>query len=67
MTEDQSEEAGEMREALLTFVPAIVVAIAVNWVLESHVGWMSRRAMITSIVVGIVLALILQRAVKRVG
>ena len=66
MTEDPSEEAGEGREALLVFVPAVLVAFAVNWALESFAGWASRRALITSIVVGIVLALILQRTVRRV-
>ena len=66
MTEDPSEEQGEGREALLVFVPAVLVAIAVNWALASFAGWASRRALITSIVVGILLALVLQRTVRRV-
>lgn len=66
MTEDPSEEHGEGREALLVFVPAVLVAFGVNWALESYAGWASRRALITSILVGIALALVLQRAVKRV-
>jgi hypothetical protein len=61
---DDPSEAGETRDLLLTFVPAIVVAFAINMVLESN-GWSSRRALGVSIAVGIVLALILQQAVAR--
>lgn len=66
MPDDSSEEKAEIREALLVFVPAVLVAVVVNWALETFAGYASRRALITSILVGIVLALILQRAVKRV-
>jgi energy-converting hydrogenase Eha subunit E len=66
MPDDHSEESGELREALLVFVPALIVAFSVNWALVSYAGWAARRALITSIVVGIVLALLLQRAVRRV-
>lgn len=66
MPDDPSEESGEIREALLTFVPAVIVAFFVNWALLTYAGWDSRRALLTSIAVGIALALILQRAVRRV-
>ena len=62
--EPDEPEAGETRDMLLTFLPAVVVAFALNMVLASN-GWSSRRALGVSIVVGIVLALILQQAVAR--
>ena len=57
----------EWREALLTFGPAIVVAFVLEWALTTHGGWASRRALATSIVVGIALALVLQRLIQRRG
>ena len=59
---DDNPEAGETRDMLLTFGPAIVVAFALNWIFVAW-GWPTRRALGTSIAVGIVLALILQQAV----
>jgi hypothetical protein len=58
-------EEGEWRDTLLTFAPAILVAFVLNWALVTRVGWTSRRALVASIVVGIVLALLLQRALAR--
>lgn len=58
-------EHGEARDALLTFAPAIVVAFVLNWALTAQRGWPSRRALAVSVVVGIVVALLLQRAVAR--
>ena len=61
---DDPSEAGETRDLLLTFVPAIVVAFVLQLVLAAN-GWSSRRALGVSIVVGILLALVLQQAVAR--
>ncbi len=54
-----------MRDAVLTFVPAIVVAFVLNWALVAQRSWPSRRALVVSVVVGIVVALLLQRALAR--
>lgn len=59
------EERAEWRDAALTFVPGIILAFVLNWVFESNLGWTSRRSILTSIAIGIALALIIQRAIKR--
>ena len=61
-----TEEEREGRDALIVFVPAILVAFVVHWALVSFAGWESRRSLLTSIGIGIALALILQRTVSRV-
>lgn len=61
---DDPSEAGETRDLLLTFVPAIVVAFVLQMVLAAN-GWSPSRARGVSIGAGIVLALILQHAVAR--
>lgn len=58
-------EQGESRDALLTYVPAIVVAFVLDWALTTRSGWPERRALVTSVVVGIVVALLLQRSLAR--
>jgi len=63
----QPPEHREWRDTLLTFGPAIAVAFAVDWVLTTRLGWPPRRALWTSVGVGIVLALVLQRIVQRRG
>ena len=60
-------ERREWREALLTFGPAIAVAFALERALTAVWGWSPRRALWTSVAVGIVLALVLQRALRRRG
>ncbi|GLC24671.1 hypothetical protein [Roseisolibacter agri] len=62
---ERPPESGETRDALLTFAPAILVAFVLNWTLTAQRGWPSRRALVVSVVVGIVVALLLQRAVAR--
>ena len=62
---DRPPEEGENRDALLTFAPAILVAFVLNWTLTAQRGWPSRRALAVSVAVGIVVALLLQRAVAR--
>lgn len=62
---DRPSESGEVRDALLTFAPAIVVAFVLNWALTAQRGWPSRRALLVSVGVGIVLALMLQRVLAR--
>ena len=62
---DRPSERHEQRDALLTFGPAVLVAFVLDWALVARAGWSDRRALLTSIVVGIVLALLLQRAVAR--
>ena len=59
----QPPEQREWRDTLLTFG----VAFVVDWVLTTRLGWPSRRALWTSVGVGIVLALVLQRIVQRRG
>lgn len=58
-------EGGEWREALLTYGPAILLAFVLNWAFATQLGWTPRRALLTSIGVGIALALVLQRLLHR--
>jgi len=67
MSSGPTTERGEWRAALLTFAPAIAVAFALEWALTTLGGWTPRRALGTSIAVGIVLALVLQRLLQRRG
>jgi len=60
-----STEHGEWRAALLTYGPAILVAFILDWTLTTQLDWTPRRALLTSIGVGIALALILQRVLHR--
>jgi hypothetical protein len=55
-------EEGEWRDALLAFGPAILVAFVLDWALTTRAGWPSRRALAASVAFGIVLAVLLQRA-----
>jgi hypothetical protein len=55
----------EWRTALLTFGPAIVVAFLLEGVLSARLGWSPRRALLTSLGVGIAIALLLQRVLAR--
>jgi hypothetical protein len=64
---DRPSEAHEGRDALMTFVPAILVAFVLNWALVARAGWPERRALVASVVFGIVLALVLQRVIARRG
>lgn len=61
------DESHELRDAALTYLPAILVAFVLNWALTEQRGWASRQALAASIGVGIVLALLLQRALARRG
>lgn len=61
------EESRELKDAALTYVPALVVAFVLNWTLVEQRGWESRQSLIVSVVVGIVLAILLQRALARRG
>jgi hypothetical protein len=63
MSHDQQPH--EARDALLTYGPAVLVAFVLNWALATQRGWETRRALFTSVVVGIVLAILLQRALAR--
>ena len=58
-------ERRERRDAVLTFVPATLVAFLLRWALVTTAGWERRRAMLAAIAFGIVLALVLQRALAR--
>jgi hypothetical protein len=58
-------EEGEWRDTLLTFGPAVLAAFVLDWALVARAGWPPRRALVTSVAVGIVLALLLQRALAR--
>ena len=60
-------EKRELRDALLTFAPAIAVAFVFRWALVTNAGWAPRRALVAGIGVGIVLALLLQRALRNRG
>ena len=60
-------ERGEGRAALLTYGPAILLAFVLNWAFVAQLGWTPRRALLTSIGVGIALALLLQRVVHGRG
>ena len=67
MSPEDPAERGEWREALLTYLPAVALAFVLNWALVRHGGWAPRRALVTSIGAGIVLALLLQRWLHRRG
>ena len=64
-TPPENPDRRELRDALLTFGPAILAAFVLRWALVENVGWAPRRALLASIAVGIVLALTLQRAIRR--
>ena len=64
---DRPPEQHERRDALLTFGPAVLVAFVLDWALVARAGWPERQALLTSVGVGIVLALLLQRALARRG
>ena len=63
--EHPSDERTEWRAALLAYGPAVVVAFLLEMVLSDRLGWSGRRAMVTSILVGILLAVVLQRVLER--
>ena len=58
-------EPHEWTDAALTFVPAIVVAVAVRWALLSYWGFSERRALFAAIGVGIALGVVLERVIDR--
>jgi hypothetical protein len=58
-------ERGEGREALLTYVPAVLAAFAIERALVLYQRWPTRRALVVGAVVGIVIALLLQRRLAR--
>jgi hypothetical protein len=60
-------ERREWREALLTYGPAILLAFVLDWALATYGGWAPRRALLTSIGVGIAAALVLQWLLNRRG
>jgi hypothetical protein len=60
-------ERPELRDTLLTFGPAIVVAFVLEWSLVNSAGWPPRRALVTAIVVGIAVAVLVQRSLRRRG
>lgn len=59
------EPPSEWRDALLTYAPAVLVAFVLEWVLTTRSGWEPRRALIASVLFGIVVALLLQRSLAR--
>jgi hypothetical protein len=62
-----AEERREVREMVLTFGPAVLVAFVLRWALVTNAGWDSRRASLAGIGVGIVLAVLVQRSLRRHG
>ncbi|MDF1503069.1 hypothetical protein [Roseisolibacter sp. H3M3-2] len=58
------ESPHELRDALLTYAPAVLVAFVLDWTLTQR-GWESKQALAASAGVGIVLAILLQRALAR--
>jgi hypothetical protein len=58
-------ESDEWRDALLAFGPAILVAFVLDWALTARAGWPPRRALVASIGLGVLLAVLLQRALAR--
>lgn len=59
------DERREVREAALTFVPAILVAVVLRWVLLAYAGWPPRRAMLAGVGTGLVLAVLVLRSLRR--
>ena len=62
-----AEERREIREVVLTFAPAILVGFVLRWALATNAGWDPRRASLAGIGVGIVLAVLVQRSLRRHG
>ena len=62
---EAAAERAEWRDAAITFVPAVVVAFVLNWVFEANLHWTSRRALLTSVGIGIGVALVIQQVVVR--
>ena len=60
-------EKREFRDAALAFGPAVLAAFVLRWALVTNAGWAPGRALLVSIGVGIVLALLLQRALRQPG
>ena len=58
-------ERRELRETALTFVPPILIAFVLRWALVTNAGWEPRRALLAGIGVGIVLAVLVQRSLRR--
>lgn len=59
------EDPHELRDAALTYLPATLVAFTLHWLLTERRGWESRPALMAGVGVGIVLAILLQRALRR--
>ena len=59
------DERRDVRESALTFVPAVLVAFVLRWALVTTAGWAARRATLAGIGVGIVLAVLVQRSLRR--
>jgi len=43
----------------------VLIGFALNFFFEANLGWSSRRSMLTSVAIGIVIALVVQRALRR--
>jgi hypothetical protein len=61
------DERREAREVVLTFVPPVLIAFVLRWALVTNAGWSPRRALLAGIGVGIVLAVLVQRSLRRQG
>jgi hypothetical protein len=60
-----ADERREVRDTALTFGPAVLIAFVLRWALITNAGWTSRRASLAGIGVGIVLAVLVQRSLRR--
>lgn len=60
-------ERRELLDAAMTFAPAVLAAFVLRWALVANAGWAPNRALLASIALGIVVALVLQRAIARRG
>jgi hypothetical protein len=59
------DERRELREAALTFAPAVLVGVALRWVLVTYLDWTPRRAMLAGVGTGIALAVLVLRSLRR--
>jgi hypothetical protein len=58
-------ERRELREAALTVVPAVVLAVVLRWALVAYAGWAPRRATLAGVGSGLTLAVLVLRSLRR--
>ncbi|MDF1505184.1 hypothetical protein [Roseisolibacter sp. H3M3-2] len=60
-----ADERRDVREAALTFLPAVLLAVALGEALVAHAGWTPRRALLAGVGTGLTLAVLVLRTLRR--